>query len=274
MTEIITYIRNLIPRGMEFLLSLVVALLVLGIGTALVKKLMSVLKKGMQKKEMEPGVISFLISTIRIVLYILLIIIAAQILGFATTSIVALVGSAGLAIGLALQGSLANFAGGVLILLMKPFVVGDYIIVGEIEGVVKKIDIVYTTLATKDNRAAILPNGKLADSNIINTTSEDKRRIDISVGIEYSEDIKRVRAVLQEITDRQEARLSDMPVDIVVSSLDDSAVTMSVHMWVKPEHYARTRWGMLEEIKEEFDKNNIVIPFNQLDVNVNSVANS
>lgn len=274
MTEIILYIRNLIPRGMEFLLSLFAALLVLGIGTVLIKKVLSVLKKGMQKRGMEPGVLSFLISAIRVVLYILLIIIAAQILGFATTSIVALVGSAGLAIGLALQGSLANFAGGVLILLMKPFVVGDYIIVGEIEGIVKKIDIVYTTLATVDNRAAVLPNGKLADSNIINVTGEDKRRIDISVGIEYSENIKRVRTVLQEITDRQEARLSDMPVDIVVSSLDDSAVTMAVHMWVKPEDYNKTRWAMFEEIKEEFDKNGIVIPYNQLDVNVNTVANS
>lgn len=274
MTEIILYIRNLIPRGMDFLLSLFVALLVLGIGTMLIKKVLSVLKKGMQKRGMEPGVLSFLISAIRVVLYILLIIIAAQILGFATTSIVALVGSAGLAIGLALQGSLANFAGGVLILLMKPFVVGDYIIVGEIEGIVKKIDIVYTTLATVDNRAAVLPNGKLADSNIINVTGEDKRRIDISVGIEYSENIKRVRTVLQEITDRQEARLSDMPVDIVVSSLDDSAVTMAVHMWVKPEDYNKTRWAMFEEIKEEFDKNGIVIPYNQLDVNVNTVANS
>lgn len=274
MQELMSFLKNLIPRGMEFVLSVVIAVLVLVIGMKIVKKFLAGLKKSMLKKEMEPGVVSFLISASKILLNILLVIIAAQILGFATTSVVAIVGSAGLAVGLALQGSLANFAGGVLLLTMKPFVVGDYIIVGDVEGKVQKIDVVYTTLHTIDNRAVILPNGKLADSNIINVTREDKRRIDINVGIEYSENIKRVRDVLQMIIDRQEARLEDMPVDIVVSSLDESSVTMAVHMWVSPDDYWKTRWGMLEEIKEEFDKNNIVIPFNQLDVNLNSVANS
>lgn len=274
MQELMSFLKNLIPRGMEFVLSVVTAVLVLVIGMKIVKKFLAGLKKTMLKKEMEPGVVSFLISASKILLNILLVIIAAQILGFATTSVVAIVGSAGLAVGLALQGSLANFAGGVLLLTMKPFVVGDYIIVGDVEGKVQKIDVVYTTLHTIDNRAAILPNGKLADSNIINVTREDKRRIDINVGIEYSENIKRVRDVLQKIIDRQETRLEDMPVDIVVSSLDESSVTMAVHMWVNPDDYWKTRWGMLEEIKEEFDKNNIVIPFNQLDVNLNSVANS
>ena len=259
MQELMSFLKNLIPRGMEFVLSVVTAVLVLVIGMKIVKKFLAGLKKTMLKKEMEPGVVSFLISASKILLNILLVIIAAQILGFATTSVVAIVGSAGLAVGLALQGSLANFAGGVLLLTMKPFVVGDYIIVGDVEGKVQKIDVVYTTLHTIDNRAVILPNGKLADSNIINVTRED---------------IKRVRDVLQKIIDRQEARLEDMPVDIVVSSLDESSVTMAVHMWVNPDDYWKTRWGMLEEIKEEFDKNNIVIPFNQLDVNLNSVANS
>lgn len=274
MTEIIGYVRNLIPRGMEFILSAVIAVLVITIGSVLIKKLLKLLKTGMLKREMEPGVVSFLISASRVILYILLFIIAAQILGFATTSIVAIIGSAGLAVGLALQGSLANFAGGVLILLMKPFIVGDNIIVGDVEGVVQKIDIVYTTLSTQDNRDAILPNGKLADSNIINVTKEDKRRVDIEVGIEYSESIKRVREVLWGIAQRQEARLADMPVDIVVSALGESAVMMTVRIWVKPENYAQTRFAMLEEIKEEFDKNGIVIPYNKLDINVNPVANS
>ena len=137
----------------------------------------------MEKREMETGVISFFLSACKIALYLLLIVIVAQILGVATSSVVAIVGSAGLAIGLALQGSLANFAGGVLILVMKPFRVGDYIIAGEAEGNVQKIDVVYTTLTTIDNRAVILPNGKLADANIINVTREDKRRVDIHVGV-------------------------------------------------------------------------------------------
>lgn len=272
MQEAIDFVRQLVPRGMEFVLSIVTALLVFVVGSKIIKKFLKSLRNSLLKREMEPGVVSFLISAGKIALYILLVIIVAQILGFATSSIIALVGSAGLAIGLALQGSLANFAGGVLILLMKPFVVGDYIIVGDVEGTVKKIDVVYTTLHTNDNRAAILPNGKLADSNIINVTSEDRRRVDISVGVEYSENIKRVREVLQQIVDRQTTRLTDMPVDIVVYSLDESAVTMAVRLWVRPDDYWPTRWKMLEEIKEEFDRNQIVIPFNQLDVNVNSAA--
>lgn len=275
MTQAVQYVKTVIlPRGMDFVISVVLALLVLVIGMKVVKKLLDVLRKSMLKREMEAGVVSFLISACRIVLNVLLVFAAAQILGFATTSIVAILGSAGLAIGLALQGSLANFAGGVLILLMKPFVVGDYIIVGDVEGSVWKIDVVYTTLHTVDNRAVILPNGKLADSNIINVARENKRRIDIDVGIEYSEDIRKVRDVLQTVVDRQESRMEDMPVDIVVSSLDESAVTMSVHMWVHPDSYWSTRWGMLEEIKQEFENHNIVIPFQQLDVNLNSVANS
>lgn len=275
MTQAVQYVKTVIlPRGMDFVLSVIFALLVLVIGMKVVKKLLDVLRKSMLKREMEAGVVSFLISTCRIVLNVLLVFAAAQILGFATTSIVAILGSAGLAIGLALQGSLANFAGGVLILLMKPFVVGDYIIVGDVEGSVWKIDVVYTTLHTVDNRAVILPNGKLADSNIINVARENKRRIDIDVGIGYSEDIRKVRSVLQTVVDRQESRMEDMPVDIVVSSLDESAVTMSVHMWVHPDSYWSTRWGMLEEIKQEFEEHDIVIPFRQLDVNLNSVANS
>ncbi|MCH5266313.1 MAG: mechanosensitive ion channel [Lachnospiraceae bacterium] len=274
MGEAVQYIRQWIPRGIDFLLALVAALIVFIIGSRLIRKLMQVLKKSLMRREMEPGIVTFLVSAGKIALYGLLVILIAQILGFAASSVVALVGSAGLAIGLALQGSLANFAGGILILFMKPFVVEDYIIVGDVEGTVEKIDVVYTTLHTIDNRAVILPNGKLADSNIINVTKEDKRRIDISVGVEYSEDIRKVRQVLRQIVEKQEARLEDMPVDIVVSALDESAVTMAVHMWVRPEKYWPTRWGMLEEIKEEFEKNGIAIPFRKVDVNCHFSENN
>ncbi len=271
MEEVKQFFRNLIPASMDAILTIVLGLIVFIIGHKLVKKLLKMFRKGMEKRNMEPGVVSFLISAIKICLYVLLVVVVAQIWGIATSSIVAVIGSAGLAIGLALQGSLANFAGGVLILLMKPFVVNDYIIVDNVEGTVQKIDVVYTTLTTIDNRAVILPNGKLADSNIVNVTREDKRRIDIEVGIEYSEDIKRVREVLQKIVDHQKARIKDMPIDIVVSELGESAITMAIHMWVTPEEYWPTKWGMLEEIKEDFAKENIVIPFNQLDVNVTTV---
>ena len=178
MQQIIQYVEQLIPRGMDFILSLAIGIIVFFVGSKFIKKLLKIVRRSMEKREMDPGVISFFLSASKITLYVFLVIIVAQIFGFAASSIIAIVGSAGLAIGLALQGSLANFAGGVLILIMKPFCVGDYIIVGDVEGVVQKIDVVYTTLTTADNRAVILPNGKLADSNIVNATKEDRRRVD------------------------------------------------------------------------------------------------
>lgn len=270
MEQVIIYVKQLIPRGAEFVLTLIVGLLVFAIGSKVIKKILKMMRRSMERKELEQGVVTFVISASKIAFYVFLIIVVAQIFGFATSSIIAIVGSAGLAIGLALQGSLANFAGGVLILVMKPFRVGEYIIVGDMEGTVEKIDVVYTTLHTNDNAVAILPNGKLADSNILNVTREEKRRIDIKVGIEYGEDIKRVREVLQSIVDRQTTRLNDTEVTIIVSSLDESAITMEVRIWVKPKDYWPTRSNMLEQISEEFRAHNIVIPFNQLDVHVNN----
>lgn len=266
MEKLIDYVYNLIPRSMDFVIALVEAILILVIGLKLVNKVINSIKQRLLKRDMEAGLITFLASATKVCLYVLIIIVAAQILGFATSSVVALVGSAGLAIGLALQGSLANFAGGVLILLMKPFVVGDYIVVGDIEGTVKKIDVVYTTLLTANNCSIILPNGKLADSNIINNTKEGKRRLDIHVGIEYSQDIQQARTVLLHVIEMQEHRLDDMPTDVVVSSFEDSHITMMAQLWVHPDFYLATRFSMLENIKNEFEKNHITIPFQQLDV--------
>ena len=197
-----------------------------------------------------------------------MVITVAQIFGFAASSIIAIVGSAGLAIGLALQGSLANFAGGVLILIMKPFCVGDYIIVGDVEGVVQKIDVVYTTLTTADNRAVILPNGKLADSNIVNATKEDRRRVDISVGIAYDAPLNLAKEVLMKIGESQKDRLPNEPIRVVVSELGDSAVILLIQLWVKPEDYWTTRWAMTEQIKKSFDEAGISIPFPQMDVHM------
>lgn len=270
MQELNAFLKQLIPRGMDFVLSIGIALLVFFIGSKVIKKMLKIIRRSMEKREVEAGVVTFCLSANKIAFYVILVVIVAQILGFATSSVVAIVGSAGLAIGLALQGSLANFAGGVLILMMKPFCVDDYIIVGDVEGTVKKIDVVYTTLTTVDNRAVILPNGKLADSNIINVTKEDKRRIDIQVGIAYDAPIGKVRELLQQVCDHQLARLEDMPVRVVVSELAESAVIMLLQIWVRPEDYWDTRWEMLEEIKEKLDANGIVIPFNQLDVHVST----
>ena len=264
MQQLVSYAEQLIPRGMDFLLSIAVGILVFAVGSKLIKKLLKIVRRSMEKREMESGVISFFLSAGKIALYVLLIIIVAQIFGFAASSIVAIVGSA----GLALQGSLANFAGGVLILIMKPFCVGDYIIVGDVEGVVQKIDVVYTTLTTADNRAVILPNGKLADSNIVNATKEDRRRVDISVGIAYDAPLNLAKEVLMKIGESQKDRLPDEPIRVVVSELGDSAVILLIQLWVKPEDYWTTRWAMTEQIKKSFDEAGISIPFPQMDVHM------
>ncbi|MCI8792949.1 MAG: mechanosensitive ion channel [Eubacterium sp.] len=262
------YIQEKIPKALDLCLHLAIALLLYYLGTKIIKLVLKFTKKSFLKSNMEEGVSNFLFSIIKIALYFVLILTICQFLGLATSSVIALLGSAGLAVGLALQGSLANFAGGVLILIAKPFVVGDYIIVGDQEGKVISIDIIYTKLQMVDNKIVIMPNGALADSNIINVTDQNKRRIDIEVAVDYSEDIKRVRDILKEIIERQKQILPDESVDVVVGALNTSSVDMLIHVWVKKEDYWTVRWEMLEEIKERFDEEGIVIPFNQLDVNV------
>ncbi len=262
------YIQEKIPKALDMCLHIAIALIFYYLGTKLIKLVLKFTKNSFQKSYMEEGVSNFLFSIIKIALYFVLILTICQFLGLATSSVIALLGSAGLAVGLALQGSLANFAGGVLILIAKPFVVGDYIIAGDQEGKVISIDIIYTKLQMVDNKIVIMPNGALADSNIINVTDQNKRRIDIEVAVDYSEDIKRVRDILTGIIEKQEQILSDESVDVVVGALNTSSVDMLIHVWVEKEDYWAVRWEMLEKIKEKFDEEGIVIPFNQLDVNV------
>ncbi len=267
-------VEGKLPAVANVCIHILVALVAYWIGRRVITWLLRFLRKSFERGNMEEGVAAFLSSVIKFSLYFVLILLIFQFLGLETSSVVALLGSAGLAVGLALQGSLANFAGGVLILLTKPFLVGDYIMVGDKEGTVVSIDIIYTKLQMIDNKIVIMPNGSLADSNIINVTQQDKRRIDIGVGVSYAENIKRVRDVLDGIIQEQDAVLRDEPIDIVVSELGSSAVEMAVHVWVKKEDYWQVRWAMLEEIKERFDEEGIEIPFDQLDVTLKGVDES
>lgn len=270
--NIISLIENRLPIVTDIAIHIVIAIIIYFVGRKLIQCLLGLLKKSFDRSNVEEGAAHFLLSILKFVMYFVLLVMICQFLGLATSSVVAILGSAGLTLGLALQGSLANFAGGVLILIMKPFVVGDYIIVGEKEGTVINIDIIYTTLQMADNKTVIMPNGKLADSDIINVTHQDKRRIDIEVGVDYSENIKKVREVLAEIIQHQEKVLRDEPIDIVVGALSNSSVDMVVHVWVKKEDYWLVRWALLEEIKLKFDEKGIIIPFNQLDVTLKHEA--
>lgn len=172
--------------------------------------------------------------------------------------------------GLALQGSLSNFAGGVLILLLKPFVVGDYILdnASSEEGTVKEITIFYTKLLTIDNKLILIPNGSLSNSSITNYSHMDMRRIDLTVGVGYASDLSKVKAVLEDVVKTETAVIKDEPVDIFVSDLGDSAVDMGIRVWVKTEDYWPVRWRLLEQMKNALDENGISIPFPQMDVSI------
>ncbi len=259
-----------LPVVLDFLLELVWIVLILLIGRKLIKVVVRMLEKVMTKTDFDPGIEMFLVSLAKYAMYIVLVMIILAQFGITASSVVAVIGSAGLTIGLALQGSLSNFAGGVLILILKPFVVGDYIVEqgGGLEGTVKEITIFYTKLTTVDNRVVWIPNGTLSNSSIINTSMMDKRRLDIEVGVAYDSDLEKVKNVLTNIIHSDEAYLANEDSNVFVSLLGDSSITMGVRLWVKKENYWTAKWRITENIKLEFDKNGIEIPFPQMDVNL------
>lgn len=266
--QIMEWALGQLPAVVHGILMILVALVIFFVGRKLIGWLVRIFEKSLRKSSMEEGAVRFLMSCTRIILFIVLVVFIAGFLGLETTSLAAIVGSAGLAIGLSLQGSLANFAGGVLILIIKPFVIGDYIITGGYEGTVVRIDIFYTRLLTVDNRMVVIPNGTLSNATITNVSNEPVRRVDIVVGIEYGEDIDRVKKILADIAAGNENVLKDRAVDIYVDALDSSSVNMGIRVWTDSANYWNVKWDILEKIKKEFDKNDIAIPFNQLDVNL------
>lgn len=262
------YQQEHMPAAVTFLIKVVLSILILFVGMKLIKKLVKVIRKSMEKSKLEKGLISFLASLLKYVLYFLLIMLILSQFGVTTASVVALLGSAGLTVGLALQGSLSNFAGGVLILLVKPFVVGDYIIENSSgkEGTVSDITLCYTKLLTIDNRVVMVPNGALSNSTITNVSKQEKRRVDVVVSVAYDSDLSKVKAVLEEVVRMEADVLVDEPVNIVVSELADSAIKMTVMVWVASPNYFPVKWRMTEQIKRSFDEQSIVIPFPQLDI--------
>ena len=255
---------------LDFIGHLIVALLILVIGFRLIKYAVNFFKRIFERSKMDPTLETFLLSFIKIGLKILIIFWAVTRVGVTASSIIALVGSAGLALGLSLQGSLSNIAGGVILLLMKPFQVGDYIQLDGAgkEGTVQSIGIMYTKLLTIDNKAILVPNGNLTNASITNVTFQEKRRVDLLIGIEYSENVSRVREILEKVVKEEPSFLPQEPLTIYVSDFKESCVEMGIRYWVKTEEYWESRWRVLENIKEAFDKNNICFPFNQLDVNI------
>lgn len=250
--------------------SVVLALLCLWLGLKVVKWVMKLLRRSFDKSKLDPTVASFLGSIINILLYVLVFITVVSIMGIQVTSFVTLLGTAGVTIGLALQGSLSNFAGGVLILILKPFAIGDYIRedTHDNEGTVVSIDIFYTRLLTYDGKMIVIPNGTLSNTSLTNLTKQEKRRLDFQIPVEYGVDLKKVKMVLNEVITQEAMVLADEPRNIVLDAFEDSSMTILVHVWVKTDDYWQAKWRLMETFKSALDAENIVIPFNQLDVHM------
>lgn len=265
---IIETMKGWIPGLMSFGYRLFAAAVILLIGSRVIKFTSKFLKRTLDKMGLEIGISRFLVSVAKAFQYGILIFIAAEKIGISSASIIALLGSAGIAIGLALQGTLTNFAGGVLILVTKPFKVGDYIISQGGEGQVSNIGVVYTTLVSADNRKIIIPNGTLSNEPMTNVTGMGKRRVDISVGISYTADLKKAKEILQRLFEEHPLVLKEEPIQVFVDSLGDSAVLIGGRAWAASENYWECRWNITEAVKLEYDKAGIEIPFNQIDVHM------
>lgn len=250
--------------------SLLIAILFIAVGLKVVGLLLRVFRRSFERSKMEDSVAGFLLSVIRVLGYTLVFITAATIVGFEVTSFVTILGTASLAVGLALQGALSNLAGGVLILLLKPFQVGDYIVEDnkKNEGMVVAIDIFYTRLRTHDNKLVVIPNGVLADNSLTNLTDEKKRKIEIKIAIAYDSDMEEVKQVVRKVLAGNDMVLKDEPQNIFIDSFDDSGMTLGIRAWVKTEDYWQATWDLREQVKACFDEKGIEIPYNRLEVDL------
>lgn len=247
-----------------------IAAILFFVGSKAIKFIRRITKKSLQRANVETGIIQFLDGFIKACLYGVLVLVIAGNFGFDATSVVALLGSAGVTVGLALQGSLSNLAGGVLILLLKPFRVGDFIIesVQGTEGTVKEIGIFYTKLATTDGKVVVLPNGNLANSPIINATDSPVRRIDLLVNISYDADIREAKETLLNVLDNETDILHGEPKLVFVNSLADSAVELGMRCYCENPKYWEVRWRLLENAKNALDAADIEIPYQQVSVHM------
>ncbi len=268
--EVNDWIIQLKDLGVEYLPKLALAIFTLVVGLWLIKRVNKAFKKILERRSADPTLIPFLVGLVSMGLKVLLVISVASMVGIATTSFVAVLGAAGLAVGLALQGSLSNFAGGVLILLFKPFKVDDLIEVDGALGTVHSITILNTILLTPDDNTAILPNGVVANSKILNYTKENHRRVDLEVGIAYHEDVEKAKEViLNALKSVPKVRKSPEPF-VGVLNFGDSSVNLAVRPYCNSEEYWDVYFDSNEAVKKALDDANIEIPFPQRDINIKS----
>ena len=270
--QFVQFVQDNIPNIIEFGIKVILALVFFFLGSKVIKWIRKIVHRSFERTNVDAGVAQFVDSMIKFGLYALLIFMIATNFGIESSSIAALIASAGVAVGLALQGSLSNFAGGILILLLKPFAVGDYIVVTQegIEGTVKEIQIFYTKLATVDNQRVVVPNSILTSNSLTNVTARPERQLDLKVGIGYDSDLKKAKKLIEDMLYSDPSVIQDEEIKVFVDSLGDSAVLIGLRAWVKTEEYWATRWRLTEQIKLTFDVEGIEIPYNQLTVNVRS----
>ena len=268
--QLTQYVQDSIQGLITFGLKVLAALVAFFIGRLVIRWIRKIVRRSFERSGADKGVEQFVDSLLKYGLYALLVFSLISSLGFDTTSVAAVLASGGVAIGLALQGSLSNFAGGVLILLLKPFVVGDYIIedTNGKEGTVKEIQIFYTKLSTIDNKTIVIPNGMLTNNSITNATAKDERQLDLRVGISYDADIRQAKSVIENLLIKDECIIKNEQINVFVHELADNAVVLGIRAWVKNEEYWETRWRLLEEIKLLLDENGIEIPYPQMTVHM------
>lgn len=256
------------PAVAGFAVKVILCILVYLIGKKLIKWIVRVLRGAMERAKVQAGAITFTVSAVKIVLYLVLILAIAMQFGLKESSVAAVIASGGVAIGLALQGGLSNFIGGFLILLFQPFQVGDYIITQGQEGTVYKIEILYTTLLTMDNRRVLVPNGNLANNVIVNVTGSSKRKLEIKVGISYQDNLEKAKAVMRCLIEEDPDILHEEEQQVFVAELADSSVVMGLRCWVSTENYFTVLWRLNEQLKLAFDREGISIPYPQMDVHI------
>ena len=264
------YIQKLTDWCMSKLGSIVVAVIFMVVCFKLVKLLLRILRKSFERSKLDPSVAGFFISAVKIVLNVLIVLTAASIVGFQITSFITILGTAGVTLGLALQGSLSNLAGGLLILILKPFRVGDYIVENNThcEGTVVSIDIFYTRLITFDNKSVVIPNGNISNTSLVNVTEHDMRRVDIPFSVAYDSDMEKVKRVTIETIKDVDGYLPDEQILFYIDEFADSGINMYVKFYATIEKFFDAKWDAMWKLKMAFDENDIEIPFNQMDVHM------
>ncbi|MBN8413324.1 mechanosensitive ion channel [Halomonas denitrificans] len=254
--------------GLQFLINLVAAAAIFIIGRWVAKAVHRVVIKGMERANVEPLLIKFLGNILYALLLIFVVLAAISRIGIQTASLIAVIGAAGLAVGLALQGSLANFAAGVMVIIFRPYRIGDYVEAGGVSGTVEDVQIISTELSTPDNRKIIVPNGQMMSGAVVNYSAHATRRVDLAVGVGYDDNIDTVRRVLESVVADDPRVLSEPKPNIRMNAMGDSSITWIVRPWVQASDYWSVYWEMTEEIKRRFDREGISIPFPQRDVHL------